>query len=127
MTTITIDKTNYVRAVNVAPNPLYGGLLTNTLGNDASQENAVTFAFDAPYDADYLLEVDYASSQNRPVMIYFNGALVSRNALVGQTSSWTSLERAGVSRVHVTKGQNLLIIQRKGAIPHLGNISLMRL
>jgi hypothetical protein len=39
----------------------FARLPENTLGNDASKENSVTFAFDAPYDADYLLAVDYAA------------------------------------------------------------------
>ena len=128
MSTITVDKTSYTNAVNVGPNPRFADLLTNTLGNDASQLNSVTFAFDAPYDADYLLEMDYAAgTEVRPVTILFNGHLISRNALAGTTGGWTTLRRAGVGRVHVVRGQNTVVIQREGAIPHLGNIFLTRL
>lgn len=128
MTTITIDKTTYTGAVNVGPNPRYSGLLTNTLGNDASKDNSVRFVFDAPYDSDYLLEIDYAAgTEVRPVVVFFNGTLVSRNALAGKTGSWTALKRSGVSRVHVVRGQNNIAILRKGAIPHIGNLFLLRL
>jgi hypothetical protein len=126
--TITIDKNQYTKAKNVGPNPLFGGLLTNTLGNDASQLNAVEFAFDAPFTADCLLEFDYAAARSRPVIVYFNSTLINQNALAGMTGAkWTDLLRAGVGRVSVVQGRNTILVWRDKAIPHLGNITLTRL
>jgi hypothetical protein len=125
---ITIDKNNYTKAKNVGPNPRFAGLLTNTLGNDASKPNIVEFAFDAPFTADYLLEFDYAAAESRPVIVYFNGTLVNRNALAGMTGAkWVDVLRTGVGRVSVVQGRNTILVWRDKAIPHLGNITLTRL
>jgi hypothetical protein len=125
---IAIAKSQYTRAKNVGQNKRFADLLTNTLGNDASQPNIVEFAFDAPFTADYLLEIDYAAAASRPVVVYFNDTLINRNALAGQTGArWVEIVRAGVGRVSVVQGRNSILIWRDKAIPHLGDITLTRL
>jgi hypothetical protein len=56
-----------------------------------------------------------------------DGSLINRNALSGHTGGWTTVARAGVGRVAVVRGKNTVLVYRRSAIPHVGNLSLLRL
>lgn len=123
-TPITIPAADYVRPLNVAlggPNNTYGAdvLLNGPPYND--RPNRADYEFNASAGGTYLLKVEYAAADARPVRILLNGDVAIADALGSPTGCWTTncQRLLNQGRVTLREGLNVLRVERASVFPHL--------
>lgn len=88
--------------------------------------NVLEYKINAPADGLYVLWVEYASAEPRPVEIYFNGWKLTAHGLAEVTGGWlpTHQKLLKQSPLHLRAGANTLRLQTAGSIPHIRTIRL---
>lgn len=121
---ITVPAADFVRPLNVAlggPNNTYGAdvLLNGPPYND--RPNRAEFEFNASAGGTYLLKVEYAAADARPVRILLNGEVVIAEALGSPTGCWTTdCQRVlNQGRLTLREGINVLRVERGSVFPHI--------
>lgn len=111
---IVIDAKNFSKAENYQK-------LENFISPGKGQRVSAEWNLNISHETDYLLEVVYASNDNRPIVIYIDGENKG-NYLKAKTGGWDT-DNMKVSPVFISKlskGKHSIKIERLG---HSGNIS----
>ena len=128
--TISIPATDFVRGVNVALSA--NGYGTDTLMNAppyGPADNSAEWDITVPVAGRYELFATYASSENRPLTISFNGVVAFTNALATNTGGFFPANRVTLSQgiVQLTVGANVMKVAETGinVFPHIKGFTLV--
>jgi len=99
---------------------------------------SVEYEIDVPVEADYKIQICFASAESRTVEVLFDGGMIGRSCtnvtfppasakqpteptFNSSGANWETVHRFGVHPISVkaTKGKHKLTITRKGPMPHL--------
>jgi hypothetical protein len=121
--TITIPASEFLRPLNVAlggPNNMYGADVLLNAPPYQDRPNRAEYEFNAA-GGTYLLKVEYAAEEVRPVNIYINGDVAIPNALAAPTGCWQPQCQLLLNqgRVTLSNGLNILMIKRAHYFPHI--------
>ncbi|HEO71291.1 MAG TPA: DUF4450 domain-containing protein, partial [Candidatus Hydrogenedentes bacterium] len=96
---------------------------------DASSPDWAEWDFSASEDGLYLVYAKVAAESSRPVEMWIDGRLVSRNALAQTTGDWrlSSARWFGVGMAALDAGGHTLRIWRATCIPHIDAFGLRRM
>ena len=126
--------------------PLIGGPASLAAGGTAEQGEEVTVEYDVdfPVDAQYTLQIYYASAKARPVDVWLDGRHLGKgcnNATVdsrpteypvtfsssARVTRWEGLydyKKGELIKLTVTKGKHTLKLTRRGPMPHIAALRL---
>ncbi len=121
---IIIAATEFLRPLNVAlggPNNMYGADVLLNAPPYKNVPNRADFEFIVNVAGIYLLQVEYAAKDSRPVQILLNGEIAIPNALAAPTGCWTinCQHLFNQGRVTLKEGLNVLRVERESYFPHL--------
>lgn len=124
---IVISATEFLRPLNVAlggPDNRYGADVLLNAPPYKNVPNRADFEFIVNVAGVYLLQVEYAAKESRPVQIFLNGEMAIPNALSAPTGCWEmNCQRLlNQGRVALEEGLNVLRIERESYFPHLRRI-----
>lgn len=91
------------------------------------QGNFAEWEFTVDQPEKFILYVEYASAQSRPVRISVNGKLEIENGLAATTGCWTRncLREIKQGEFSLKKGKNILQFARDSIFPHIRTIRLV--
>lgn len=130
--TLTLLASDFVRGSNIATNVEPGVVCRNGLVYNAPPYALVPnwgeWALNVPAAGRYVLSVEYAAADSRPVDVRVNTALVYSGAVAGVTGGWCNSDArwAEVGEVSLAAGANTLRLESAGVFPHLRSIRLVR-
>lgn len=120
---ITVAAADFVNPLNVAlggPDKMYGAdVLLNASPYHSGVPNRADFEFNASAAGTYVLKVEYAAAEARPVTIRLNGSVAIDSALGAPTGSWNSQTWLNQGRVTLLEGLNVLRVERDDIFPHI--------
>ena len=75
----------------------------------------------------FVLELNYASGESRPVSLFLNGELLTENAAAGKTGGFGGDDARWMVEciVDLKKGTNTLRLERSGGTPHFDKLALV--
>lgn len=123
--TITVAASDFIRPLNVAlggpPGSNYGSDVLLNGPDYTDRPNRADWEFKASAAGKYLLKVEYAAKEARPVTIRLNGHVAIENALGAPTCGWDLPCQSLLNQGNVTlrQGWNVLRVERASIFPHI--------
>lgn len=129
---VTLPVADFVNGLNVAINAEPGNVCRNGLLYNAppytERPNAASWNVNLATTGRYLIEVEYAAQDSRPVDLLIDGAAAASQVLAGTTGGWcvNNLQRVGVGSFDLSAGTHTITFNRPSVFPHFSRIFLTR-
>lgn len=129
---VTLPVADFVNGLNVAINAEPGNVCRNGLLYNAppyaAVPNAASWNVNLATTGRYLIEVEYAAQESRPVDLSIDGVAAASQVLAGTTGGWcvTNLQRVAVGSFDLSAGSHTITFNRSSIFPHFSRIFLTR-
>ncbi|MDA1163263.1 MAG: hypothetical protein O3B13_09195 [Planctomycetota bacterium] len=89
--------------------------------------NYAEWEFDVAESTRFVLELNFASGESRPVKLFLNGELLTDNAAAGKTGGFADSDTKWLVEcvLQLRKGVNTVRIERSGGMPHFDKLALV--
>lgn len=95
--------------------------------NGDFKPNFAEWDFDIPAAGRYILELNFASGESRPVGLFLNGRLLTDKAAAGKTGGFGGADAKWLVEcvLQLQKGRNTIRLERPGGTPHFDKLGLV--
>jgi hypothetical protein len=89
--------------------------------------NYAEWDFELPEPGRFVLELNYASGESRPVKLFLNGQLLKENAAAGKTGGFADSNSKWMVEcvLELRKGVSTVRLERPGGMPHFDKLALV--